>query len=681
MKSPVFLALIVLTVSRPAAAQMLTPVVEWHPASIVEGQPLDETHLNATADVPGTFQYQLPAGTLLSLGYHRIQAEFFPTDTVRYGGATAYGHFYVGIASAVSRPEFVSRHNGGGSGDGFANPFAIHGLTGAVYSVSASGTVERLGASPMSIVLPNGGLARGVAVDSRRGMIYVTDISQPVLWRFDAESGLPAEEPIDMPAPGAALTVNPATGHVYVVHQAADSVSIVDPTNPPGIVSISVPPCPTAVVMDTVRGRLLVASSGHNCYATNHVPGSAVSVIDVDSAHVDTVNTVVGVMATDIGGWADLAIHPVSGEVYVTIQGDDTGSIRVFRPASNGEYEEQPSLSFLLEHLELAHWPAGIAINSSKNLLYVNLEDVHGSGEGFPNVTAFDLNNGEIASITLLDPNYHMYQGRMAVNPATGDIYVGSISNWTTVLRDATAATAVTTPEQTTVDTPQLDIAFQSITSPGTTTIEPRLIDELTVPAPGQFTFENGAAYEISTTASFAGAITLCFNVSYVTDPSVFATLHVLHGENGAWVDRTTTRDFASGQICASVTSLSPFVVARSLESSYTVTLLYDREKAFKAGSTAPLRIQLRDAAGVNQSASTLAVQAVEIVQLSTSASSAVVDAGNANPDHTFRFDASVGGGGYIFNLKTTGLATGSYEVRFTVGSGSRRYAAPFQVR
>jgi hypothetical protein len=43
-------------------------------------------------------------------------------------------------------------------------------------------------------------------------------------------------------------------------------------------------------------------------------------------------------------------------------------------------------------------------------------------------------------------------------------------------------------------------------------------------------------------------------------------------------------------------------------------------------------------------------------------------DAGNANPDNNFRFDSSLESlGGYIFNLKTSGLASGTYGFTFTV--------------
>ena len=46
-----------------------TPVVTWsNPANIVYGTPLSATQLNATANLPGTFVYTPPAGTVLNAG-------------------------------------------------------------------------------------------------------------------------------------------------------------------------------------------------------------------------------------------------------------------------------------------------------------------------------------------------------------------------------------------------------------------------------------------------------------------------------------------------------------------------------------------------------------------------------------------------------------------------------------
>ena len=55
-----------------------------------------------------------------------------------------------------------------------------------------------------------------------------------------------------------------------------------------------------------------------------------------------------------------------------------------------------------------------------------------------------------------------------------------------------------------------------------------------------------------------------------------------------------------------------------------------------------------------------------------------VIDSGNANPDSTFRYDASLQG--YIFNISTKGMS-GTYDVRFRVGADGRLYSTSLQVR
>jgi endoglucanase Acf2 len=54
-------------------------------------------------------------------------------------------------------------------------------------------------------------------------------------------------------------------------------------------------------------------------------------------------------------------------------------------------------------------------------------------------------------------------------------------------------------------------------------------------------------------------------------------------------------------------------------------------------------------------------------------------DAGSANPDSAFRFDAA--SGAYIFNLKTTGLQTGTYALSFTATGDPTTHAVTFQIR
>jgi hypothetical protein len=59
--------------------------------------------------------------------------------------------------------------------------------------------------------------------------------------------------------------------------------------------------------------------------------------------------------------------------------------------------------------------------------------------------------------------------------------------------------------------------------------------------------------------------------------------------------------------------------------------------------------------------------------------SALVGNSGDANPDGGFRYDAALAG--YIFNLSTRGLATGSYVLRFTAAGHPYLYGAPFEVK
>ncbi len=117
---------------------------------------------------------------------------------------------------------------------------------------------------------------------------------------------------------------------------------------------------------------------------------------------------------------------------------------------------------------------------------------------------------------------------------------------------------------------------------------------------------------------------------------------------------------------------------------AYGACLLYDTTHAAKSGSTIPIKFQLCDAAGNDVSSSAITVTAQQVVMVSTNASFTVDDSGNANPDNNFRFDGGLGpNGGYIFNLQTTGLATGTYIVTYTVSGDPTTHTTEliFQVR
>jgi hypothetical protein len=112
---------------------------------------------------------------------------------------------------------------------------------------------------------------------------------------------------------------------------------------------------------------------------------------------------------------------------------------------------------------------------------------------------------------------------------------------------------------------------------------------------------------------------------------------------------------------------------------AYGICVLYDQARAARSGATYPIRLQLCDVNGANVSSPSIPVTATGLSLVSADALQEVQDAGNANPDMNFRYDADLAG--YIFNLKTTGLGVGIYELIFTAGSDGVKHRVRFGVR
>jgi hypothetical protein len=112
----------------------------------------------------------------------------------------------------------------------------------------------------------------------------------------------------------------------------------------------------------------------------------------------------------------------------------------------------------------------------------------------------------------------------------------------------------------------------------------------------------------------------------------------------------------------------------------YTVAPLYDPNRAVKRGAVIPLKLQLHDAGGANLSAASLVVSATGLVQKDNQPDGTLANAGNASADSNFRYDATLQG--YLFNLKTTGLASGTWCLTFTVnGQSDPSYQLTFNVK
>jgi hypothetical protein len=86
-----------------------TPVITWSPpASVPDGTSLGAAVLNATANVPGSFVYNPPSGTIVRPPSQVLNVTFTPTDTANYNNVTAQRTLSVGAAPNVARLTNVS---------------------------------------------------------------------------------------------------------------------------------------------------------------------------------------------------------------------------------------------------------------------------------------------------------------------------------------------------------------------------------------------------------------------------------------------------------------------------------------------------------------------------------------------------------------------------------------------
>jgi hypothetical protein len=77
------------------------PTISWPtPAKVVYGNGLSETQLNASAPVPGKFEYSPAAGEMLPPGMHTLSLTFTPADTANY--APAHATVSLSVAKAKS---------------------------------------------------------------------------------------------------------------------------------------------------------------------------------------------------------------------------------------------------------------------------------------------------------------------------------------------------------------------------------------------------------------------------------------------------------------------------------------------------------------------------------------------------------------------------------------------------
>jgi probable HAF family extracellular repeat protein len=114
-----------------------------------------------------------------------------------------------------------------------------------------------------------------------------------------------------------------------------------------------------------------------------------------------------------------------------------------------------------------------------------------------------------------------------------------------------------------------------------------------------------------------------------------------------------------------------------TLSITYKLCIRFDQTRAVRAGSTIPIRLDLCTVSGISASSPSVVLKTATLRKVSAAASTDVQDSGDANPDLDFRYLSP----GYIFNLKTTGLTTGTWDLVFSVTGDPLEHDVTFQVR
>jgi len=213
-----------------------------------------------------------------------------------------------------------------------------------------------------------------------------------------------------------------------------------------------------------------------------------------------------------------------------------------------------------------------------------------------------------------------------------------------------------------------------------------------------------GKAATTTTISSSASSSLVAQSVTFTaTVESGSLPVTTISGETVNFSDGATTLGTgtlnASGQATFSTSSLSigahSITAAYGGDSNFTgstsspltqnvefgVCVLYDETKSVKSGAVIPIKLYLCDVNGNDISSSSIVVHATQITAVS-GYSGDVEAAGNANPDNDFRYDPTQGpSGGYIFNLKTSGLAAGTYSLSFNATGDPVTHSVSFGVK
>lgn len=234
----------------------------------------------------------------------------------------------------------------------------------------------------------------------------------------------------------------------------------------------------------------------------------------------------------------------------------------------------------------------------------------------------------------------------------------------------------VVQPVDPVTNTAPVTLTFDDVTGAGTTTVTTSAAG---APPPGGLKLGNPPTYyEIATTATFNGSITVCINYGNVSFGNE-NTLKLMHNTGGGWVDITTSRDAAANVICGTTASLSPFAIfEREYEFSgfQSPVASLPAVNSVNAGAALPVKFGLGGNQGLDilkpgfpsarQVTCTAGLPGPELAETETASQSGLrYDAASDQYVYVWKTDRSWGGTCWQFDLGLNDNSSHSILVQF----------------
>ena len=291
----------------------------------------------------------------------------------------------------------------------------------------------------------------------------------------------------------------------------------------------------------TARPDVVINEIGHVAFMADLSGGAANSGMFVRRGALASLETVVvqGQAAPGTAGTFTTFTHGVNGFVGETLTISDTGQLAFLGTVAPGgtqiigywHVETDGSMQpIIMAPSTVAAFDGGTASNVASMSGWM-------SGDRFPVVS--HLANGPST-------------GGMYLYAPVAGVATGTGSNVMVTPTDGATGGAV-------------QVTFANVSAPGVTTVTTSASG---IPLRRGWYITTGSTYfEITTTATYTGPVTVCVDVSGFGELTN-AVIHLLHRESGAWVNVTSS--LIANTLCGTSSSLSPFVVAVAMNEPVT---------------------------------------------------------------------------------------------------------------